>query len=168
MMEYVNINKWRRLASYLIDASIIFAVCLLLEQWIGKPSIQSVSQQILLVHGTDDIGQKTVLTQELVHILTTYLQGYILVFTMYEFLGYAIWKKTIGKAICHLEMQFASDKRARQLLAILVRCIVKAVVFLLFSGVIFIFSGFSILASPIQLSIQDRIAKTRIVSHKSR
>ena len=166
LKEYINKNKWIRLISYLIDVAFVLLIGYLIFPLFSSITVQSVLAQIADVHTELD----PVLLQEKTLTLMKSIEKIMIAIAttgcIYDAVCMSTFASTIGKAIMGLKVQFEEDTLACRIKSSCIRGIVKALITAFLGSILLVFSGFAVISSKEQISMQDRIAKTKIVSRK--
>lgn len=166
MKEYLNRNKVFRLMAYMIDIGILLLLCMWIMPMFDAISPQLVYQQIARVHDAVDMS----IMQEETMILMSYIERFTMMFALigcnYDSILLSVFETTIGKAIFRLYITCEETITWKRSLYICLRSVLKGGMLAFLGSILLIFSGFSMIASPMQLSIQDRIAHTKIVHKK--
>lgn len=166
MSTYLNKDKGLRLLAYGIDIAVLLMLCLLIFPLFGLVDPQSIISQINLVHNTSEVSLLQMETLNLMSLFEDFTIAFASLGCIYEIIFLQIFHTTIGKFLCGLKLIEDSSSSMNGFLRIVLRSIVKALMIAFLGSILIVFSGFSIIASPNQISIQDRIGKTRIINRK--
>lgn len=163
MKEYINKNKLLRLVSFLLDMVVVLFMSIFIFRILKIAGIQDVVAQVQVVHGVSEVAQIQAETTKLISLIEKVTIAIAVFDGIYDFLCYTLFHTTFGKWICKLKISVDSDCKGKEIISIGIRCIVKVCMMSFLGSIIFVLSGFAVVASPLQLSIQDRISKTKIV-----
>lgn len=166
MKEYINRHKFIRLASYLIDVLILVALSFVLFPMFKQAGPQDILAQISIVHGSVDTTVIQTETMTLMSLIESFTLSFAMMGCGYDILCFSVCKTTIGKALFGLQLE-CIDEDANRIVQIILRSVIKGLMIAFLGSILIVLSGFSVIASPEQLGIQDRIAKTKIQKRKA-
>lgn len=158
MNSYVTFTRVKayRFIAYLLDLFMMIGVCYLIDRFFPLFAFDALSADIKALQASSDTAVITQLASSLSQAFATISMKVVIMLESYEFLCHLLFQQTLGKSLFHLKVE------KTDVFHTLLRCIVKGITQLFLGGVIFLLSFFSIIASPFDKAIHDRIAKTKV------
>lgn len=162
MKEYITKEKGYRLLAYLIDVAILLVICYFVLPLLHLGSLQDIMRQISVVHAEVDpvaLQRETLVLMPMIEQTTI---GFAVLSCVYDIVFLFCFSTTPGKALFHLKIDYEKTGTFNRFWMTCLRSAIKGLITAFLGSILLVLSGFSVIASKEQISLQDRIAKTKI------